>query len=121
MPGMGTLKVTPGPSGVHIEVSNLTTSHFAQLLMQGEDRVVVDKTGLKGSYEASIDISMDGMQGSAPQGAGGGGGAAPAVASTPAMNPMFLAVEQLGLRMEPQKDVVDMLVIDHIEKAPTDN
>jgi len=37
------------------------------------------------------------------------------------MNPMFLAVEQLGLRMEPQKDVVDMLVIDHIEKAPTDN
>ena len=118
MPGMGTLKVTPGPSGVHIEVSNLTTSHFAQLLMQGEDRVVVDKTGLKGSYEASIDISMDGMQGSAPPGAGG---ASPAVASTPAMNPMFLAVEQLGLRIEPQKDVVDMLVIDHIEKAPTDN
>jgi uncharacterized protein (TIGR03435 family) len=118
MPGMGTLKVTPGPSGVHIEVSNLTTSHFAQLLTQGEDRVVVDKTGLKGSYEASIDISMDGMQGSAPPGAGG---ASPAVASTPAMNPMFLAVEQLGLRIEPQKDVVDMLVIDHIEKAPTDN
>ena len=80
----------------------------------GGDRVVVNKTGLKGSYEASFDISPDG-QGQQMQ--SGGGGAAP----TPQLNPMFMAVEQLGLKLEPQKDSVDMLVIDHIEKTPTDN
>jgi uncharacterized protein (TIGR03435 family) len=114
MPGLGTLKVTPGASGgPHIELSNLTTARFAQMLMSdsGTDRVVVDKTGLKGSYEASFDISTDGP---GPQ---AGGGTAP----TPQLNPMFLAVEQLGLKLEPQKDSVDMIVIDHIEKTPTDN
>ncbi len=116
MPGLGTLKVTAGASGgPHIELSNLTTARFAQMLMSdtGADRVVVDKTGLKGSYEASFDISTD--QGPQVQSAGGG------MAPTPQLNPTFLAVEQLGLKLEPQKDSVDMLVIDHIEKTPTDN
>ena len=80
--------------------------------MQEGDRVVIDKTGLKGSYEASFDISTD-QQGPQAQ--------SPGTASTPQLNPMFLAVEQLGLKLEPQKDSVDMLVIDHIEKAPTEN
>ena len=111
MPGIGTLKVSPGGNGEHVEMSNLTTVRFAQLLMSEGDRVVVDKTGLKGSYEASFDISVDQQQG--PQASGG--------ASTPHLNPMFLAVEQLGLKMEPQKDSVDMIVIDHIEKTPTEN
>ncbi len=50
MPGLGILKVTAGTSGgPHIELSNLTTVGFAQMLTSEGDRVVVDKTGLKGS------------------------------------------------------------------------
>ena len=118
MPGLGILKVTAGASGgPHIELSNLTTVGFAQLLTSDGDRVVVDKTGLKGSYEASFDISMDSQVQKAPS----AGGDAPGMASTPQLNPMFLAVEQLGLKLEPQKDSVDMIIIEHIEKTPTEN
>ncbi len=116
MPGIGTLKVSAGASGEHIEMSNLTTERFAQLLMSGTDRVVIDKTGLKGAYEASFDISMDAPMAQSPGGEGGG-----ASASAPPMNPMFMAVEQLGLKLEQQKDQVETIVIDHIEKTPTDN
>jgi uncharacterized protein (TIGR03435 family) len=34
---------------------------------------------------------------------------------------MIQAVEQMGLKLDPQKDQVEMLVVDHIEKTPTDN
>jgi uncharacterized protein (TIGR03435 family) len=120
IPGMGTLNVSAPGGGVaeRIEMSNLTTSRFVQLLSSDGDRVVVDKTNLKGSYEASFDISMDGQP--QPQGPGGGDGGT-AVASAPRINPMLQAVEQMGLKMEPQKDQVEMIVVDHIEKVPTDN
>jgi uncharacterized protein (TIGR03435 family) len=122
MPGLGILNVTAGASGgPHVELSNLTAVGFAQMLTSEGDRVVVDKTGLKGSYEASFDISTDqqGPQAQSPGGNATGGG--PAMASAPRLNPMFMAVEQLGLKLEPQKDSVDMIVIDHIEKTPTEN
>ena len=121
IPGMGTLNVSMGSggSGEHIEMSNLTTARFVQLLSSDGDRVVVDKTNLKGSYEASFDIAMEGPPPPPPPPGGGGGGevAAPA----PRINPMLSAVEQMGLKLDPQKDQVEMLVVDHIEKVPTDN
>ena len=43
------------------------------------------------------------------------------MAAAPALNPMFMAVEQLGLNLEQQKDSVEMVIVDHIEKNPTDN
>ena len=120
MPGMGVLKEGMGPNGIHIEFSNLTTTIFAQLLTSDGDRVVIDKTGLKGSYEASFDVAMDAPPSPPPPGGGDVGGGA-AMASAPQMNPMFQAVEQMGLKLEPQQDLVEMIVIDHIEKTPTDN
>lgn len=120
MPGMGTLKagMAPGGGAQHIEMSNLTTARFAKLLESDiRDRLVVDKTNLKGSYEVSFDVSMDAPPPPPPP---GGEGAAPMVAA-PRPNPMFQAVEQVGLKLEPQKDQAEMLVVDHMEKTPTDN
>ena len=118
IPGMGTLKVSAADGGAaqRIEMSNLTTVRFSQLLSSDGDRLVVDKTNLKGSYEASFDISMD-----AQRPPGGGDGGAPML-EAPRANPMIhKAVEQMGLKLEPQKDQVEMFVVDHIEKTPTDN
>lgn len=119
MPGFGTLKVSVGPAGEHIELSNLTTARFAQMLTSGADRVVIDKTGLQGSYEASFDISLDGQR-PRTQSAGGEAGVAAGMVSATALNPMFQAVEQLGLQLEQQKDLVDTIVVDNIEKTPTE-
>ncbi len=117
LPGMGTLKAGPAAGGAaqHIEMSNLTTLRFVQLLSSEGDRLVVDNTNLKGSYEASFDISMD-----APPPPPGGGNGGPML-EAPRPNPMLQVVEQLGLKLEPRKDQVEMIVIDHIEKTPTDN
>ena len=118
MPGIGAMNVSFGPNGEHIEMSNLTMARLAQLIMSDSDRFVTDKTGLKGSYQAAFDETMNSP---GPQPAGGEGGGSVGTASSPALNPMFQAVEVLGLKLEAQKGPVEMIVIDHIEKTPTEN
>jgi uncharacterized protein (TIGR03435 family) len=54
---------------------------------------------------------------------GSGPAAGPAfVASDPAGNSSVKdSVQKLGLRLESRKLPIDVMVIDHIEKSPTDN
>jgi len=42
-------------------------------------------------------------------------------ASTPSGNSVLAAVQQLGLKMEPRKSPVETIVVDHLEKLPTEN
>jgi uncharacterized protein (TIGR03435 family) len=65
-----------------------------------DDRQVVDQTGLKGRYDFHLTYALDPL---APD-----AGAAPDI---------FQAVQkQLGLKLEPTKAHVDVIVINHIEK-----
>lgn len=87
---------------------------------------MVDKTGLTGQYTFKLECSCDGC--GPPPGvplANDYGQAAPA-ASTPAgtgLPNIFVALQQqLGLKLSKVKDVpVDVIVIDHIDKVPTQN
>jgi uncharacterized protein (TIGR03435 family) len=70
------------------------------------DRPVVDKTGLTGTY----DIKMEATPGFT-------------INNDPDLRDIsvFTAVqEQLGLRLEAQKAMVEVLVVDHVEK-PSEN
>lgn len=83
-------------------------------------RTVVDKTGLTGRYDYTLNWTPDeGMP--PPVGQPGGtapGGEVPADAGGPTL---FTALqEQLGLKLEAQKGKVDVIVIDHIDQ-PTEN
>ncbi len=71
------------------------------------DRPVVDRTGLTGTYDLKLVFTPElRSRTSDPD---------------PADISIFTAVqEQLGLRLEPQKAMVEILVIDHVEK-PTAN
>jgi uncharacterized protein (TIGR03435 family) len=72
------------------------------------DRTVVDRTGLSGVFDITVNYepSVPGAQ------ADVNAGADPSLPST-----IFTALrEQLGLRLEPQTGPVDVLVIDHIER-----
>jgi uncharacterized protein (TIGR03435 family) len=88
---------------------------------------VLDNTGLTGSFDFTLSFSTAGaFRGGA--GGGRGGDAAPPSGDTPAAaDPsgaisLFEAVEkQLGLKLEMQKRPVSVLVIDHVERKPTDN
>jgi uncharacterized protein (TIGR03435 family) len=94
---------------------NATMADFAGVL-QGAvlDRPVVDQTELPGRYDFKLDWTPDENQ------FGGMGMRPPAPAeNAAATNPdLFTAIqEQLGLRLKPSKEPVDVLVIDHVERS----
>ena len=82
-----------------------TLEALAGMLTGQLGRPVTNATGLTGLYEISLYWSSD--SGSADN------DGAPTL--------MRAIQEQLGLRLEPRKGVVDFLAIDHIEKVPTAN
>lgn len=95
-----------------------TVSAIAGMLAQQLGRPVIDKTDLKGNFDFSLQWTPDETQ----RGPGFGGMERPATDSPlpgDTSGPsIFTAVqEQLGLRLEATKGPVEILVIDHIEKA----
>jgi uncharacterized protein (TIGR03435 family) len=86
------------------------TSLALALSASGLGRQVVDKTGLTGKYDLTLQWTPE--QGSS------GDAAPPVEASGPSI---FTAIqEQLGLKLESEKAPVEALVIDHLER-PTEN
>ena len=74
----------------------------------GVSRVVLDKTGLTGRYDFSLQWTPDDSPSDAPVPDSSGGS-------------LFTALqEQLGLKLEPQKGPVEVLVIDHVAR-PSEN
>lgn len=105
---------------------------LVDMLANQLSRPVVDLTELKGNYDFTLDFAPDeGQRMMGPMGAmppvahmpEGGGPGPGANASDPQAGPsIFTAVqEQLGLKLEPRKGPVDLLVIDRVEKTPTEN
>jgi uncharacterized protein (TIGR03435 family) len=75
---------------------------LATMLSGGAGRLVLDKTGLTGSYDFTMTWASDDR---------------PAAADVDAGPTLFTAVqEQLGLKLEPSKGPVEVLVIDSAEK-----
>jgi len=96
-------------------ISQMNTSMPGTDLSWGIDRPVVDSTGLKGVYDFEMDYGISR--------GGGGRGGADAGATPPAgeSRSVMDAVKDLGLRLEPSKHEFDNLVIDHVERVPTEN
>jgi bla regulator protein blaR1 len=91
-----------GNRTAQITMANVSTDQLAIQLSDGLDRPVVDKTGLKGHYDVKLNWIPE-FAGPPPPGSDG-------------VN-LFTAVqEQLGLKLEPQKAAIEILVIDHVEK-----
>ena len=93
-------------------------------------RPVVDATGLKAKYDITLDYTPDGLSGPMgmmpppPPPHDGVPGGGPPMGSAPEMGgpSIFTALqEQLGLKLEQRKGPVDLLVIDRLEKVPTEN
>jgi bla regulator protein blaR1 len=107
--GMMFMEGNGGPvRGQGIAIANLV-----HLLSQQLGRTVLDKTGLTGRYDFTLQWTPDESQGP-PGGPPGIGNAPPPDSSGPSI---FTAIqEQLGLKLESQKGPVEILVIDHAEK-----
>jgi uncharacterized protein (TIGR03435 family) len=93
------------------------------------NRPVTDETGLTAKYDFTLTFSPEGLNSMGPMPMtmvgvpppGGERGPAPNANDEPLPN-LFAAVQsQLGLRLEAKKGPVEMIVIDHMEKTPTEN
>jgi uncharacterized protein (TIGR03435 family) len=113
-------------TGQHIEALAITLPALADLLAPLVDRPVVDMTGLKGTYQLTIDIpTKEVMAMVAKQAAAAGIALPPGVGTPVPADPtggtIFQTVQQFGLKLDPRKEPVDVIVVDHLEKTPTGN
>lgn len=91
-----------------LQMENVSMEDLVRALQGELDRPVVDETGLKGRY----DFTLKWLRADAPVTPEDADGA---------LSGIFTAIqEQTGLKIEPSKGEVDVLVIDHVEQ-PSSN
>ena len=127
----GPMRMMPGENGAwRLEGEKMTMEMLTAMLSQYLDRPVVDLTELEGKYQVALELSMDTLMAVARKagvnmgmpGMPGGKSTSPAdAASDPTGSSLFTSVQQLGLKLDPRKLPYDYIVIDHAEKAPTEN
>jgi uncharacterized protein (TIGR03435 family) len=93
-----------------------TVQDLADRLTGLTKRPVIDATALKAKYDFTLIFKPGGMNGPV------GPTAAAATPDADALPDIFSALQaQLGLKLETKKAPIKMIVIDHIEKTPTEN
>ncbi len=107
---------------------SITMAKLAQFVSGRLGAPVQDLTGLKGKYDIDIswvpDRSVEKMGKFAQDHAATHSDAADNTASlsTDTGDDLFTAVRNsLGLRLDPRKEPIEVIVIDHIEQIPTEN
>jgi uncharacterized protein (TIGR03435 family) len=105
------------PGGMFIRAQSATIASLVWLMSRFTARPVVDMTGVEGQYEFDLTFAPDAADWSAtglrpPDGA--------QMAAEPAPS-VFEAAKKYGLRLEARKAPIEMLVITHLEKMPTEN
>ncbi len=126
--GAGPMKMSMGPNGtMHMEFKKMPIEGLVEMVSRFVDRPVVDSTELKGNFEVALDLSMDDMKAiAAKSGVAGMMGmpmstAAPSDAASEPTSSIFTALSAMGLKLEARKAPIEIMVIDHAEKMPTEN
>jgi uncharacterized protein (TIGR03435 family) len=110
----GTMQMSPR----RLNAINVPVENIIPMLSRILGRSVIDKTGLTGNFDITMDFTPDENQLAmlAPPGV-----PPPPLPSDSSGPSLFTAVqEQLGLKLESQKGPVEILVIDRVEK-PSEN
>jgi uncharacterized protein (TIGR03435 family) len=100
------------PPGYHgpafLNIAAISMPRFAGYLSGFLDGPIHDSTGLEGDYEIKFR-------------AGFGGTSSEPTANSSSLSIFDALPEQLGLRLVPKKEQVDIVVVDSIDKSPTEN
>lgn len=105
-PGSGNSGFSEDKTGAMAQ--HVTMSALADKLSELLNRIVIDKTSLEGNYDLRIDVT--------PYLATGGDG------KPDIMSIIFAGLnDQLGLKVEAGRESVELLIIDSINKTPTEN
>ena len=105
----GTFSIEPRNGPVFV-AHHARLTDLANGIADEAGRPIVDATGLQGRYEIRMDLT--------PYLRRAGEGQGPIDTESV----LFTGLQEvLGLKLEPRKESVDVLVIDHVEKAPSEN
>jgi len=99
-----------------MQLDGATMAQMADNLSRVVGRNVYDKTGLSGAYDVKLEWTPDESEAAMFKGPPDG---REGPATAPESGPSLTAAleEQLGLKLQPAKGPVEVVVIDHIEKA----
>jgi uncharacterized protein (TIGR03435 family) len=108
-----------------LEAKKLTMERFVDILARFMDRPVVDMTGLTGSYDFVLNVSPEDYTAMLIRSAIAAGVVLPPqalraldVASGDSLSGAF---QKLGLSLTPRKAPLDVVVVDNMQKTPTNN
>jgi uncharacterized protein (TIGR03435 family) len=106
-------------------VKRLTMPRVAAVMERFVDRPVVDMTNLTGVYDMELSLTPEDYRGMLIRSAITAGVAIPPEAQRLAMTDigesLASALQALGLRLEPRKAPLDVMVVDHAERSPSEN
>jgi uncharacterized protein (TIGR03435 family) len=89
--------------GGHVTATHVSMAEFAYQISRWTGIPVFDKTGIEGAFDFKLDYAREDHDDTD-------------------LPSIFTAVQQqLGLKLEAAKGPVEVLVIDHAEKIPTEN
>jgi len=89
--------------GGHVTATHVSMAELAYQISRWTGRPVFDKTGIKGEFDFTLDYATDDRETSGPPS-------------------LFTALQQqLGLKLTASKGPVEVLLIDHAERIPTEN
>jgi uncharacterized protein (TIGR03435 family) len=116
------------PGKAKMECTKCSMAQLTDMLGNQLDKPVVDMTGLAGNFQFTLiflpefrNMPMPMMAGRGPAPTGPGGAATPDAPEDNAPALLAALPDQLGLKLEAKKAPIDLVVIDHLEKTPTEN
>jgi uncharacterized protein (TIGR03435 family) len=116
----GTTKMVPRENGMRVEATRMNAAGMVDMLGRFVERPVIDMTDLKGRYDFSLDVGLEDIL-ALGRAAGMMIPIQAPPSSAPGTSAVFTAIQQYGLKLEPRKAPIEMLVIDRVEKTPTEN
>jgi uncharacterized protein (TIGR03435 family) len=120
---MGNVNIRIQDGMVRMEADRVSMDCLAEKLTELSDRPIVNMTGLEGDFQVTLDIAVsEAINAARRAGAAMPEDAPPSgEASEPGGATIFQSVQKLGLKLDPRKVNITMLIVDHLEKAPLQN
>ena len=111
-----------------MQLKKQTLTNFAETLARFLGSPVVDLTEIQGNYDFTLELALADLTRGTGMVMRTGSPAAGVDPANPAGNidadggsTIFKTVQDYGLKLDKRKSPMDLLVIDHIEKVPTEN
>lgn len=108
-----------------LEVKKMTMLQFAEVLTRFVDRAVIDRTGLTGSYDVTLDLAPEDYTGVLIRSAVNAGVTLPPQALRMLDNanadPLSAPLRNAGLTLDARRAPLEVIVVDAMEKTPTEN